>query len=95
MSVEILVLLFFASLGRVAGPEAGPERKWQGLCPALSIAGAATVHSHLDPTSAIGQDPRIAATTVKLLQQAVAKSIIVSVSPSVATVCGSLTEIAA
>jgi len=26
----------------VAGPEAGPERKWQGLGPALSIAGAAT-----------------------------------------------------
>jgi len=28
--------------GRVAGPEVGPRRKWQGLGPALSIASAAT-----------------------------------------------------
>ena len=39
------ILLFWLS-GRVAGPEAGPGRKWQGLGPALSIASAATVHTH-------------------------------------------------
>jgi len=36
------ILLFWLP-GRVAGPEAGPERKWQGVGPALSIASAATV----------------------------------------------------
>jgi len=35
------ILLFWLP-GRVAGPEAGPRRKWQGIGPALSIAGAAT-----------------------------------------------------
>jgi len=35
------ILLFWLP-GRVAGPEAGPGRKWQGLGPALSIASAAT-----------------------------------------------------
>jgi len=29
----------------VLGPEEGPEQKWQGLGPTLSIAGAATVLS--------------------------------------------------
>ena len=37
------ILLFWLP-GRVAGPEVGPGRKWQGLGPALSIAGAATGH---------------------------------------------------
>ena len=32
----------FCLPGRVAGPEVGPGRKWQGLGPALSIASAAT-----------------------------------------------------
>ena len=35
------ILLFWLP-GRVAGPEVGPGRKWQGLGPALSIASAAT-----------------------------------------------------
>jgi len=35
-------ILLFWRPGRVAGPEAGPGRKWQGLGPALSIASAAT-----------------------------------------------------
>jgi len=35
------VLLFWLP-GRVVGPEVGPERKWQGLGTALSIASAAT-----------------------------------------------------
>ena len=38
-SVEILL---FWLPGRVAGPEVGPGRKWQGLGPALSVASAAT-----------------------------------------------------
>ena len=42
MSVETLVFTFLASWGRVVGPEVGPEQKWQGLGPALSIDGAAT-----------------------------------------------------
>ena len=33
-----------SSWGRVVGPEVGPKRKWWGLGPTLSIAGAATVN---------------------------------------------------
>ena len=39
--VSVEILLFWLP-GRVAGPEVGPGRKWQGLGPALSIASAAT-----------------------------------------------------
>ena len=38
------ILLFWLP-GRVAGPEVGPGRKWQGLGPAMSIASAATAWS--------------------------------------------------
>ena len=42
-SVEILL---FWLPGRVAGPEVGPRRKWQGLGPALSVASAATANDN-------------------------------------------------
>ena len=59
-------ILLFWRPGRVAGPEAGPGRKWQGLGPALSIASAATATTSmlaLSPLNA-GRDQTVSISTL-------------------------------
>ena len=51
--IIVMEILLFWLPGRVAGPEVGPGRKWQGLGPALSIASAATAKASMSmPPSA-------------------------------------------